>query len=180
MYSLKYIDNYKVHSQRKVLVIFVVITAVLNLPLKICMSIIFCPSVNISINMEIFETHNITRMFIYPLLFDRVIIPLLIRHAKIFIHNKVQINSFEYSCCRMQKRFNRMSIISVFKLLGEVIFCSSFVLFNSDIIDSIVFWVVLVLHIDLESKVRSLAPWSSWYYIEALTFNKWFIIHSRP
>jgi hypothetical protein len=137
-----------------VVVMTMVLLTVLEGPLLISLDRIgWLLGVHVSSYLELIQMDCASGESVRPLLLDVVVGKSLVGHTKVLVNNQVSVETFEKDCLWMKKRFHNMLLTIIHPLLRFFVGLSTSIFTDTNIIKSIIFWIVLVSRSSLESKL---------------------------
>ena len=136
------------------MVMTMVLLAVLEGPLLISLGRIgWLLGVNVSSCHKIIQMDCTSGESVRPLLLYIVVGESLVWHLKVLVDNQVSVETFEKDSLWMKKRFHNMLLTIIYPLLGLFIGLSTSIFSDTNVIKSIIFWIVLVSWSSLECKL---------------------------
>ena len=131
-----------------------VLLAVLEGPLLISLDGIgWLFGVNVRSCYKVIQMDCTSGESVRPLLLYIVVGESLVGHLKVLVDNQVSVETFEKDSLWMKKRFHNMLLTIIYPLLGLFIGLSTSIFSDTNVIKSIIFWIVLVSWSSLECKL---------------------------
>ena len=106
-----------------------------------------------------------------------MIIESLVVHALILIDNKISVEAFKNNSFWMKERLNSLLLRIVHELLRLFVGFSTTISSNVNVVDSIVFRIILITVSHLQSELRAFSVFAARDNVEALTSNERLSVH---